>query len=160
MPYFKRLLLVLMLMALSACASLWSSYEKPQVSITSFSVAPGTTGATPTFLIGLRVVNPNRKALPLQGMSYSLEVEDQRVLSGAEPNLPELPGYGTAEFTINAVPDLLGSARLLNQLLSRRQENLGYRFKAKFDVGGLLPYLTLEERGEFGLSNSDRNSAY
>ncbi len=93
-------------------------------------------------------------------MSYSLEVEDQRVLSGAEPNLPELPGYGTAEFTVNAVPDLLGSARLLNQLLSSRQESLGYRFKAKFDVGGLLPYLTLEERGEFGLSNSDRNSAY
>lgn len=160
MPYLKRLLPVLMLMALSACASLWSSYEKPQVSITSFSLAPGSSGSSPTFLIGLRVVNPNRTALPLQGMSYSLEVEDQRVLSGAEPNLPELPGYGTAEFTINAVPDLLGSARLLNQLLSGQKDNLGYRFKAKFDVGGLLPYLTLEERGEFGFGKRGANPAY
>lgn len=160
MPYFKRMLPVFMLMALSACASLWSSYEKPQVSITSFSLAPESTRASPTFLIGLRVVNPNRAALPLQGMSYSLEVEDQRVLSGAEPNLPEVPGYGTAEFTINAVPDLLGSARLINQLLSGRQDSLAYRFKAKFDVGGLLPYLTLEESGEFSFGNSNADPAY
>lgn len=160
MPYLNRLFLVFMLITLSACASLWPSYEKPQVSITSFSLAPQSTGASPTFLIGLRVVNPNRTALPLQGMSYTVEVEEQRILSGAEPNLPEVPGYGTAEFTISAVPDLLGGARLLNQLLSGRQDSWHYRFTAKFDVGRLLPYLTLEEAGEFGFGAADNDAVY
>lgn len=160
MSFLSRMFLLLMMMGLTACASLSPSYEKPQVSITSFSLAPQSSGMAPTFLIGLRVVNPNRSALPLQGMSYSVEVEDQRILSGAEPDLPELPGYGTAEFTISAAPDLLGSARLINQLLSGQRDSLHYRFTAKFDVGRLLPYITLEEEGEFGFGTVDTEPAY
>lgn len=160
MSHLRLIFPMLMLLALTACASLSPSYEKPQVSITSFSLAPQSSGMSPTFLIGLRVVNPNRSALPLQGMSYSVEVEDQRILSGAEPDLPELPGYGTAEFTISAAPDLLGSARLINQLLSGQRDSLHYRFTAKFDVGRLLPYITLEEEGEFGFGAVDTEPAY
>ena len=141
---------LLLLVLLGACASWFPSYEKPQVNITSFALAPESTGGAPTFIIGLQVVNPNRSALPLKGMSYSVEVEDQRILTGAEPNLPEVPGYGTAEFTIKAAPDLLGSARLINQLLSGQRYKLHYLFRARFDVGRLLPYITLEEEGEFG----------
>lgn len=99
---FKFTLALTLVFLLSACASWFPSYEKPQVNITSFALAPESTGVSPTFLIGLQVVNPNRSALPLKGMSYSVEVEDQRILTGAEPNLPEVPGYGTAEFTIKA----------------------------------------------------------
>lgn len=151
MFYFNRLLLVLMLIFLSACASLSPSYEKPQISITSFSLAPQSQGTAPTFLIGLRVVNPNRTALPLQGMSYTVEVDDQRILSGARPDLPEVPGFGTAEFTINASPDLIGSARLINQLLSGQRDKLDYLFRARFDIGRLMPFVTVEEKGSFSL---------
>jgi LEA14-like dessication related protein len=155
-----RLLGFLLLTLLSGCASMLDSYEKPQVSITSFSLAPQSEAASPTFLIGLRVVNPNRTALPIYGMSYSVEIEDQRILSGAEPDLPEVPGYGSAEFTVRASPDLLGSARLISQLLSGRQESLQYRFTAKFDVGRLLPFITLEEEGEFGFGSTAAEPAY
>jgi LEA14-like dessication related protein len=142
---------IFLLGLLSACASWFPSYEKPQINITSFALAPESTGVAPTFLIGLQVVNPNRSALPLKGMSYSVEVEDQRILTGAEPNLPEVPGYGTAEFTIKASPDLIGSARLINQLLSGQRDSLDYRFRARFDVGRLIPFITLEETGSFSL---------
>lgn len=158
--HFQTVSLLFLVFFLSSCASVLPSYEKPQISVTSFSLAPESNGMTPTFLIGLRVVNPNRVTLPLEGMSYSVEVEDQRILSGAEPDLPEVPGYGTAEFTISAVPDLLGSARLINQLLSGQRDSLHYRFTAKFDVGRLLPFLTLEEEGEFGFGTTTGNTAY
>lgn len=151
MPGLKYASAILMLVILSACASWAPDYEKPQINITSFSLAPDSNGIAPRFLIGLQVVNPNRRALPLQGMSYSVEVEGNRILSGAEPDLPQVEGYSTADIVIEAIPDLLGSARLLNQLMSGQQETLDYVFKARFDVGALLPYINIEERGEFGL---------
>lgn len=160
MSYFRLLIPCFLFMFLAGCASVMPSYEKPQVNITSFSLDPESTGVAPTFLIGLQVVNPNRAALPLEGMSYTVEVEDQRILTGAEPDLPRVPGYGSAEFTIRAMPDLLGSARLLNQLLSGQRDSLHYRFKAKFDVGRLLPFITLEEEGEFGFGSTASESSY
>lgn len=150
----KKILILSVFVLLSACANWWQSYEKPQVNITSLRLAPQSSTASPIFLIGLQVINPNRRDLPLQGMSYSLEVDEQRILSGAEPDLPRIPGYGTAEFTIQASPDLLGSARLLNQLLSGQSDTFAYRFKARLDVGSFLPFITLEEEGEFSFGTT------
>lgn len=146
-------IMMMLLVLLSACASWAPGYEKPQINVTSFALAPDSNGLAPRFLIGLQIINPNRQALPLQGMSYSVEVEGNRILSGAEPDLPRVAGYSSADIIIEASPDLLGSARLLNQLLSGQQQTLNYLFKARFDIGSLLPYVTLEERGEFGLES-------
>ncbi|MDT8311270.1 MAG: LEA type 2 family protein [Methylophaga sp.] len=142
---------ILVLVLLNACASWAPGYEQPQINLTSFALAPDSNGLAPRFLIGLQVINPNRQALPLQGMSYSVEVEGNRIFSGAEPDLPRVEGYSSADIVIEASPDLLGSARLFNQLLSGQQQTLDYLFKARFDIGALLPYVTIEERGEFGL---------
>lgn len=154
MPLFRYLGLFVMLALLSACASWSPNYEKPQVNITSFSLAPESNGLAPRFIIGLQIINPNRAALPLKGMSYSVEVENNRVLSGATPDLPKVPGYGMADFTIEASPDLLGSARLINRLLSGQSQSLGYTFKAKLDVGSIMPFIHIEESGRFNLSET------
>lgn len=155
MKYCRKLFLLVLIALISACASWSPSYEKPQVNITSFSLAPESDGLAPRFIIGLQIINPNRNALPLKGMSYSVEVENNRVLSGATPDLPRVPGYGMADFTIEASPDLLGSARLINRLLSGNKKNLDYTFKAKLDVGSLMPFINIEENGKFTLSDTN-----
>lgn len=152
---FLRYMSVLLLVGfMSACASLSPSYEKPQVNITSFSLAPQSNGLAPRFIIGLQVINPNRDSLSLKGMSYSVEVENNRILSGATADLPEVAGYGMADFTIQASPDLLGGARLINQLLNGQNDSLDYTFKAKLDVGALIPFIHIEERGKLSLSET------
>jgi len=150
---FKRLSILFLMIFLAACAGLTTTYEKPQVNLTSFTLAPDSSGLAPRFNIGLQVINPNRTALPLVGMSYSVEVEGNRILSGAEPNLPRIEGYSSADIVIQASPDLFGSARLLNQLLSGQRDELNYLFKARLDVGTLMPYINIEEEGRFGLTN-------
>lgn len=150
---FKYLVVLLLTLFLAACASWTDDYEKPQVNITSITLAPEVSGLAPRFNIGLQVINPNRSALPLAGISYSVEVEGNRILSGAEPNLPRIEGYSSADIVIQASPDLLGSARLLNQLLSGQRDELNYVFKARLDVGSLTPYINIEEKGMLGLSN-------
>ncbi len=153
MALFKRVSVVFLMIVLAACAGLTPNYEKPQVNVTSFTLAPDSSGLAPRFNIGLQVINPNRTALPLVGMSYSVEVEGNRILSGAEPNLPRIEGYSSADIVIQASPDLFGSARLLNQLLSGQRDELNYLFKARLDVGTLMPYINIEEEGSFGLTN-------
>lgn len=150
----KRCSAVLLMLTLVACSSLAPNYEQPEVSITSFSLEPNSVGLTPQFNIGLRIINPNRTALPLAGMSYSVEIEGNRILTGANPDLPRIPGFGSADITIQASPDLFGSARLVNQLLSSQKEQLAYLFRAKLDVGSLMPYITIEEKGNFGLTTN------
>ncbi|WP_428625126.1 LEA type 2 family protein [Sedimenticola sp.] len=143
--------LLLCILMLTGCASLSPGYEKPQVNITSFAVSPDSVGHVPRFNIGLQVINPNRTALSLKGMSYSLEVEGNRVLSGAKGDLPTVPPYGMADFTIEASTDLFGSVRLLGDLFSRQRDSFGFTFKARLDVGGVWPFVNVEESGQFTL---------
>ncbi|MCC5796963.1 MAG: LEA type 2 family protein [Methylophaga sp.] len=152
MKRLSVLLSALLMLLLSGCAGV-GSFENPQVNITSFALAPGSTGMAPRFDIGVQVVNPNRTALPLKGMTYQVEVEGNRILTGATPDLPRVPGYGTAEFVIQASPDLFGSARLLSELFSGQKDSLGYSFKARLDVGRFVPFIDIEETGRFGLTS-------
>lgn len=151
-------LLLLVSLLLSGCAGMMPGYEKPQVNITSVALAPeSAAGRAPRFNIGIQVINPNRAPLSLRGMSYSLEVEGNRVLSGANADLPEVPGYGMADFVIEASPNLIGSIRLLSDLFARQRDTLGFSFKARIDAGGILPYINVEESGSFSLSGSGRS---
>lgn len=151
MRWFNYLAGGVVLTLLSACASWSPNYQTPQVNVTNLALAPESVGIAPRFIIGLQIINPNRTALPLNGMSYSVEVDNTRILSGAAADLPRVPGYGTADFTVEASPDLLGSARLLNRLLSQQTDGLDYTFTAKLDVGTFLPFVTLEESGTLTL---------
>ncbi len=155
MRTYKILSFMLLLPSiLAGCAGYRPGYEQPQVNITSFALAPETTGLAPRFNIGLQIVNPNRSDLSFEGMSYTLEIEGNRILSGATNDLPQVPGYGMADFTIQASPNLVGSARLLTDLFSRQRSSLGYTFKARLDTGGLVPFINLEEEGKFDLSGA------
>ena len=137
---------------LAGCATLSPYPERPTVSVTSVALAPESTGMAPRFRVGLNVVNPNRRELPLVGMSYSVELEGTRILSGATANLPVVPAYGSADFSVDLSPDLLGGARLFADLMARQRDQLDYSFNARLDVGGWMPDIRVEQVGRLALS--------
>lgn len=145
----RAVLLSILALPVIGCASLKGAYEKPHVKVTSFTMVPNQQGIAPKFAIGIEVVNPNRVGLNLRGMSYSVEVENYRILSGAAPDLPSVPAYGSANFVIEASPDLLGSARLISDVLSSQRNQYNYTFKARIDAGSLIPFINVEETGRF-----------
>lgn len=148
--FVTALWILFVALCIGGCAGFVPGSEPPAVSVTSFALAPESSGSTPRFNIGIRVVNPNRNPIRLRGMSYSVEIDGNRILNGANPDLPTVPGYDSADFVIQASPDLLGGVRLLTDLFSRQRNTLGYTFRARIDVGSLLP-LTIEESGQFNL---------
>jgi len=138
------------LLLLNSCSSIAPGNERLQVNLTSFALSPDSPGG-PRFNIGLQVVNPNRDPIRLAGIAYSIEVQGNRILSGAQNDLPVIQGYSSADIVIEASPNLLGGARLIADLLRGPGDGLDYTFKAKLDPGRLLPDISIEESGRFNL---------
>jgi len=149
----RRLLLFVICcaIALQGCSTL-SGYETPSVSITSVRTAP-SAGALPDFVIGLRVINPNRTALPVQGISYAVSLAGNEVIRGVGNDFPVIEAYGQADLTITASANLFAGIRLFSELLRSPQDSVDYDVDARLDLGGLRPTLRVRDRGNLSLSN-------
>lgn len=134
---------------LAACAGPFG-LEKPKVNISSFRALP-SSGLVPQFEIGLHVVNPNRVALPLKGIIYSVSVEGHQLLTGVSNQLPEIPAYGEGDVSLRASPDLLGGMSLLSALMRSPKQQFDYEVKASLDVGSLWPNIPVSDKGTFSL---------
>ena len=76
----RKILLVMMVWCLSACAS-FSPIDKPDVAITSLALGPNT-GMQQQLKIGLRLDNPNNFALNLGALRYSINLAGNDVATG------------------------------------------------------------------------------
>jgi len=155
MKTLKQSIILLVVIVVVACAPFLPKFEAPSVSVSSFQVVPGNS-IVPTFEIGLHVVNPNRKVLKLQGLSYNVELEGYRVLSGASNQLPEIAAYGEGDVLLLAKPDLFSTISLFTDLMNRPRDKFRFNLDALLDVGGLMPKIRVNKRGEIDLARGNR----
>lgn len=139
------------LLALAGCAALQPDFETPVVTISSFRAVP-STGAVPAFEIGLRVVNPNRQALALQGITYTVSLEGRELVSGAGKDLPTIEGYSEGTFTVTAAANLFEGFRLLNDLMNAPKDTVNYEVSTKLDIGRWSPAIRVRDSGEITLA--------
>lgn len=142
---------VLLVVTLSACASVRPGFEKPTVTVSSFRAVPGS-GAVPKFEIGLHVINPNAEPLKLRGVAYTISLEGQNLIKGVANQLPVIEAYGEGDVLLTASANLLAGARMFSKLLSGPQDSVRWGLEAKLDVGALVPTIRIREAGEFSLS--------
>ena len=145
-----RLLLVLSLL-IAGCATLQSDFETPQVDVVAVRMLP-PDGILPRFNVDLRVTNPNRSKLPINGATYSLELEGLQLISGLANDLPDIPAYGEEVMTLDMTLNWMEGLKLINQLAREPKDSLSYTLKAKLDVGLLLPAIRISETGEMSLA--------
>lgn len=153
-----RWLLVLVIVLtslLQACAGLRPGYETPTVTINSFRALP-SQGALPNFEIGLHVVNPNREALKLRGVSYTVSLGGHELIKGVGNELPVIEAYGEGSLTLTASPNLFAGIRLVTDLMSSANEKVPYKLEAKLDVGRIQPSIRVSDSGEISLRPSAR----
>lgn len=140
-----------LLLLLTACASLGVGMESPRVKLTSIDLLETQT-LSQRFRIGLTLTNPNAVALPIRGMTYSLALAGVEVVQGVTGNVPEIPAYSEIELNLEATADLVGALRLLNQLVNAESEEpMDYRLSAKIDVAGIGRTVRVEETGRVPL---------
>jgi LEA14-like dessication related protein len=136
---------------LAGCAGMRPGYETPTVTVKSVRAIP-SEGMLPEFEIDLHVVNPNREALKLAGVSYTVSLEGHELIQGVGNDLPVIDGYGEGDFTLNASADLFAGVSLLRDLMSSQKDTLSYSFEAKLDPGALRPSIRVKDSGEVSLS--------
>lgn len=143
---------LLFIFILAGCAGMQSGYDPPSVNLTSFRLLPGDS-IVPRFEVGLRILNPNRDALELEGLFYSITLENNKIISGVANELPTIEGYGEEDILLEAVVDVIGGAKLLQSLLHSQKGSIDYGFNAKLDLGSFQPPLRVSEKGEFSMSD-------
>jgi len=142
----NRLIMACVVLLFAGCVSLSPDFEEPSLQINSVRLI-NFEGITPQFEIDLHIVNPNRDALDLKGLSYTLHVAGKQLVSGATSNLPVVAAYGEADFKIDASVSLLDGLQLLSKLTNEYQENLTYEFNAKLDLGSFYPTVPINREG-------------
>lgn len=143
------------LLLLAACATMSPNYEQPVVSLSYFR--PAETGGG--FDVGLKILNPNREALNLQGVVYTISVQGQEVIKGVGKGYAPIEGYSEGDIELSAAPNLMAGIRLLAELMGQTSgdqalSGIEYEFEAKLDVGGLYPRIKVRETGNLNLTGS------
>ena len=146
----RSLIVLVVLLMLSSCASIMPEVDPPKVTLESFKSVPGEGGA-PRFEIKLRIVNPNKQSLDIAGISYSVEIFDKELISGVTNEVPLVEAYTEEVVTLEAGLQLFQLVRLLAGLGQEPTDTLDYRFSAKIDFKGFVPTQRIEDSGSIKL---------
>jgi len=142
---------------LPACATLGPDYEEPTVTLSSFRALPAE-GMIPAFEIGLRIINPNSSALNLEGIVYTISLDDYELVKGVGKDFPAIEGYSEGTVKLTAAANLLTGIRFLTDRMQSQDKggSMEYEFKAKLDLGGFYPSIRIKEKGDINLNQAKR----
>jgi LEA14-like dessication related protein len=141
---------------LVSCVPMLPGFEEPQVSLSRFRVLPSNS-MVPTFEIGLHIINPNRTALKLSGLSYTVELEGARILSGVSSQLPRIEAYGEGDILLEVRPDLFNTINLFSQLIQQPRDSIDFKLEVLLDVGSLWPKIRVEKSDQISLKSWQNN---
>lgn len=136
---------------LSACASLRPGAEPPRVSLADLHLQEFGL-IEQRFALTLRIQNPNPFDIPLEGLSYTLEVNDAVFAEGVARPQASVPGYGEALVETAAVSNLGSLLKQLEQV--PQQQGVRYRIRGRIDIGGIGGLLPFEHSGEIALPSA------
>jgi LEA14-like dessication related protein len=106
-----RAFVLLLVLAAAGCASV-SSLEAPEVRVTSLQMLEPVPGSLEQrFAVGLRLVNPNNRAIAVDGLDFELDLNDRRLARGVTNNPFELPRLGEAETLVVVTTSLFDVLR-------------------------------------------------
>ena len=146
----RHALLVAAFGLLAACSMFMPKLEPPRLSIVSVEFGRSDL-LTQHLTVRMRVENPNDRALPVEGLSYTLDVAGEQAAQGASSASFVVPALGEAEFDMDVTANLAGT---LLHLLSHGAPSgeIDYRIIGKVRLAtGLLRSIPFDERGSFTL---------
>lgn len=151
----KRLLLLLPLLWLGACASL--SLQKPTVKLADIKPA-GLSLVEQAFDVSLRVSNPNAFALSGRGMQFKLFLGGQPLADGLSNQPFEIPARGSAVVTVRLHTALSDWLKQAGSLLAHPNRGLNYRLEGRIDRVNGLADLPFTSEGSWSLAGKGAGS--
>jgi LEA14-like dessication related protein len=91
------------------CSTLVPQLEKPRLSLARVQLQGGSGVMEQRLLVGVRVVNPNDRELPVKGLDLSLELDGRHVADGSLARSFVVPANSEAEFDMHVTANLAGT---------------------------------------------------
>ena len=144
-----RALALLALLSAPAGCSLFAHWQTPTLSVVSIQL--GRSDLFQQHLqVRMSVHNPNDRELPVEGLSYSLEVNGEEAAHGESGASFVVPARGDAEFDMNVTAN--AAAALLRMFARGNAAPLQYRIHGKVQLSsGLLRSVPFDQQGELPL---------
>ena len=145
-PPVKWIVVAVAALALPACSLFVPKLEKPKLSVVSIQMLKSDLWHQ-ELKLRMRVENPNDRELPVKGLSYELDVDDQELAHGMSGESFVVPALGEAEFDMSVSANM---ASLLIKVLGSGNNQVDYRIKGKIALSvGLLRSISFNEQGTF-----------
>lgn len=146
-----RFLLLIVSLLLSACAGLLKKPEPPQVQLAGVVLTQANL-LEQSFIIKLQLSNPNDFELPINGLRYQVDVNDQEFVHGNSLAEISLPAKGSAILELDARTNLQALVKQLRDI--KATENARYRIRGEISTTNInLPF---DHRGETSLGSLTR----
>jgi LEA14-like dessication related protein len=149
-PQHQRAVLLLAVLAsgLTGC-SLFAHWQTPTLSVVNIQL--GHSDLWQQHLqVRMSVHNPNDRELPVEGLSYSLEVNGEECAHGESGASFIVPARGDAEFDMNVTAN--AAAALLRMFARGNAAPVQYRIHGKVQLSsGLLRSVPFDQQGELPL---------
>lgn len=134
-----RWLVLLIIFFCGGCATVAKTVLKePEVTVAGFRVISANLMAQ-RFGIKLKVDNPNAIPLPINKISYDVELAGKNFITGETDKAFRVPAKGSETFEIQVNLNLLESASYMRAILNTNGGVLDYKLKGQVDVD--LPLL-------------------
>jgi LEA14-like dessication related protein len=132
---------------LGGCAALAPHFEHPHLTVASIEVKEASL-TEQHLRVRMRVLNPNAAALPIEGISYTIEVGGEELGRGVTADAFTVPAHGEAEFEMLMTTNLaVAFFRLLPRLKDSSQP-LDYHLVGKVNTSmTFLRSIPFDERG-------------
>lgn len=142
----RQFLLIAVAALLGACAHLGPLARKPEVSIAGLTLVHLGVFEQ-RFLLRLRVQNPNDIDLPINGLSFDIELNGQAFVKGLSDRAVTVRRFSEAVFEVMATSTLDSAVKQLRELPKGGRDRVDYRIIGRLNVSGIgsVPF---ERRGD------------
>lgn len=131
---FRKCMLPLAALSLSACAGTGTVIDSPRVELTGVELTSANIRRQ-TFLLSFDVNNPNPFPLPVKAVDYEVIFDDEKFAGGKTQGSFTVPANGMDSFAISVDLDFLSSATHLKSLMSGGlRENIAYELRGRLAV--------------------------
>jgi len=146
------------LVLFTGCAALNPSLKEPDVKLAGLRLLPQQSLLQRQIAIDLSIFNPNKQDLSVRSISYNVDIEKVKLLTGASDQVPVLEGMKETPVTLQVSVDIIQALGLIEHF-SRNGigDKVNYNFGAVIDFSAWLPSMHIDRKGALplkGLGNT------
>ena len=143
----RHLATLLLAVLLAGCAGLGVKTEPPRVNLVALELVEMQLFEQ-RYRLRLRVQNPNREAIEIEGIDFKVALNDRPFAQGVGRPESVVPGFGEALIEVVVVSTLIGLIDQLRALEQRQGEPLNYRINGRLSLSGTPFSIPFERSGE------------